>query len=64
MLLVDAPRETSRGEGIPAEAAAWLDALLRELPPARAARIVAERTGASRDALYARALERRKDGPR
>jgi len=64
VLLVDAPREASRGEGIPAEAAAWLDALLRELPPARAARIVAERTGASRDALYARALERRKDGPR
>ena len=64
VLLVDAPRETSRGEGIPAEAAAWLDALLRELPPARAARIVAERTGASRDALYERALGRREDGPR
>ncbi len=64
VLLVDAPPEASRGEGIPAETAAWLDALLRELPPARAVRIVAERTGASRDALYARALERRKDGPR
>ena len=58
VLVVDAPAETSRDEGISADAAAWLDALLRELPPSRAARIVAERTGASRDALYARALER------
>jgi hypothetical protein len=41
-----------------AEAALWLDALAAELPPARAARIVAERTGAPRDLLYARALER------
>jgi len=58
VLVVDAPAETSRSEGITADAAAWLDALLRELPPSRAARIVAERTGASRDALYARALDR------
>ncbi len=58
VLVVDAPAETSRDEGITADAAAWLDALLRELPPSRAARIVAERTGAPRDALYARALDR------
>lgn len=58
VLVVDAPPRTARGEGISAEAAAWLDALARELPPARAARIVAERTGAPRDALYARALGR------
>jgi len=58
VLVIDAPAETSRDEGISADAAAWLDALVRELPPSRAARIVAERTGASRDALYARALGR------
>jgi 16S rRNA (cytidine1402-2'-O)-methyltransferase len=63
VLVVDASAETSRDEGITADAAAWLDALLRELPPSRAARIVAERTGASRDALYARALDRA-DGER
>lgn len=62
-LVVDAAPETSRDEGLPADAAAWLDALVRELPPSRAARIVAERTGASRDALYARALGR-PDGDR
>jgi 16S rRNA (cytidine1402-2'-O)-methyltransferase len=34
----------------------WLVALLAELPPARAARIVAEVTGVARDVVYARAL--------
>jgi 16S rRNA (cytidine1402-2'-O)-methyltransferase len=56
VLVVDAPREPAARTGMSPEAAAWLDALARELPPARAARIVAERTGAPRDLLYARAL--------
>ncbi|MFO1396276.1 MAG: 16S rRNA (cytidine(1402)-2'-O)-methyltransferase [Burkholderiales bacterium] len=34
----------------------WLVALLEELPPARAARVVAAVTGVPRDAVYARAL--------
>ena len=63
VLVVDAPPETSRDEGISPDAAAWLDALVRELPPSRAARIVAERTGAPRDALYGRALRRPGGGP-
>ena len=38
------------------EAQRWLAALLVELPPARAARVVAAMTGAARDDVYARAL--------
>ena len=34
----------------------WLVALLDELPPARAARVVAAVSGVARDAVYARAL--------
>jgi len=34
----------------------WLVALLEELPPARAARVVAGVAGIRRDAVYARAL--------
>jgi 16S rRNA (cytidine1402-2'-O)-methyltransferase len=45
------------------EALAWLDALAAELSPTRAAKLVAERTGAPRDALYARAIARRKQEP-
>jgi 16S rRNA (cytidine1402-2'-O)-methyltransferase len=60
VLIVDAPAEgRPAGDEVPAEAAAWLDALAEALPPAKAARIVAARTGASREALYARALKRR-----
>ncbi len=40
-----------------------LDALLDELPPARAARVVAKLTGAKRDALYAAAQARRGAAP-
>lgn len=58
VLVVDAPRLEAASPGMTPEAAAWLDALARELPPARAARIVAERTGAPRDLLYARAREK------
>jgi 16S rRNA (cytidine1402-2'-O)-methyltransferase len=62
VLIVDAPKRAAATGAPSAEALAWLDALAAELSPSRAARIVAERTGASRDALYARALAR-KDGP-
>jgi 16S rRNA (cytidine1402-2'-O)-methyltransferase len=62
VLIVDASPEARASVDVPPDAAAWLDALAGELPPSRAARIVAERTGAPRDALYARAL-RRKTGP-
>jgi len=60
VLIVDAPLPRDVGAAIPAEALSWLDALAQELPPSRAAKIVAERTGAPRDALYARALARTK----
>lgn len=56
VLVVDAPGEAASGSALSADAAAWLDALARELPPSRAARVVAERTGVPRDLLYARAL--------
>jgi 16S rRNA (cytidine1402-2'-O)-methyltransferase len=39
-----------------ADAERWLVALLGELPPARAARVVAAATGIGRDVIYARAL--------
>jgi len=35
----------------------WLAALLAELPPARAARLVAAVTGVARDVVYARAMK-------
>jgi hypothetical protein len=34
----------------------WLVALLAEMPPARAARVVAAVSGVARDVVYARAL--------
>ena len=40
----------------PADVERWLVELVRELPPARAARVVANVTGNARDQLYARAL--------
>ena len=61
VLIVEAAGAHAVAETLSAEAAAWLDALAEVLPPAKAARIVAARTGASRDALYARALRRRPD---
>jgi 16S rRNA (cytidine1402-2'-O)-methyltransferase len=59
VLIVDAPPEQGRRDHADApspEALRWLDALSTELPPARAARVVAAMTGEARDALYARAL--------
>ena len=59
VLLVDAPAAAAAGDEAAApspDALRWLAALAAELPPSRAARIVAAMTGAPRDALYARAL--------
>jgi 16S rRNA (cytidine1402-2'-O)-methyltransferase len=57
VLLVDAPKP--QGDAAPApspETERWLRALLDELPPARAARVVAAMTGEPRDRMYAMAL--------
>ena len=58
VLIVDVPPPSPRDadEGISADAERWLAALLEELPPARAARVVAAATGIRRDVIYARAL--------
>jgi 16S rRNA (cytidine1402-2'-O)-methyltransferase len=58
VLLVDAPPAPEHAaEALPADAQRWLEALLDELPPARAARVVATVAGIRREAVYARALE-------
>jgi len=62
VIIVDAPdthRETT--ESISQEAERWLVALLSELSPSRASRVVASMTGVARDALYARALALKQD---
>ena len=63
VLIVDAPKRAAATDAASPEALAWLDALAAELSPSRAAKIVAERTGAPRDALYARALARKDRQP-
>jgi 16S rRNA (cytidine1402-2'-O)-methyltransferase len=58
VLLVDAPEQvagTAAAAPSP-ETERWLRALLDELPPSRAARVVAAMTGEPRERLYARAL--------
>ena len=57
VLIVDAPSTVAPAAQLSAQDEQWLRALLRELPPARAARIVSEVTGASRQTCYARAME-------
>ena len=56
MLVVDAPRngspETAR---LTPEIERWLAALLAELPPAAAARVVALASGVARNVVYERA---------
>lgn len=61
VLIVDAPPSLPRdaAEVLSADAERWLAALLEELPPARAARVVAAVTGIKRDVVYARALARK-----
>jgi 16S rRNA (cytidine1402-2'-O)-methyltransferase len=58
VLIVDAPAAPVRNTlvALPPDAERWLIALLAELPPARAARIVASVSGVARDVVYARAL--------
>ena len=59
VLLVDSAPESGTadaGAELTPETERWLAALVAELPPARAARVVAAMTGVPRDVLYARAL--------
>ena len=57
VLIVDAPQEGATAPAVLDEGAErWLAALLTELPPARAARVVAAVTGIARDVVYARAI--------
>jgi 16S rRNA (cytidine1402-2'-O)-methyltransferase len=58
VLIVDAPlpADEARPRQLDADAEAWLRALLAELPPARAARVVAARLSLPRDVVYARAI--------
>jgi 16S rRNA (cytidine1402-2'-O)-methyltransferase len=58
VLIVDAPPPSPKGSDavLTADAERWLVALLQELPPARAARVVASVAGIAREAVYARAL--------
>jgi 16S rRNA (cytidine1402-2'-O)-methyltransferase len=57
VLIVDVADEAPREAVVLDETAErWLAALLAELPPARAARVVAAVTGVARDVVYARAM--------
>jgi 16S rRNA (cytidine1402-2'-O)-methyltransferase len=58
VLIVDVrpTAERTAEEGLTTDAERWLVALLEELPPARAARVVAAATGIRREVIYARAL--------
>lgn len=60
VLIVDAAAEPAEAAVLSADAQRWLAALLAELPPARAARVVAAMTGVARDVVYERALALRK----
>lgn len=61
VLLVDAPPPREKADSLSADDERWLTALLGELPPARAARVVASVSGVPREAVYARALELKRD---
>ena len=64
VLIVDVcrPRRASPARRWTQDAERWLVALLEELPPARAARVVAAVTGVQREAVYARALALKSGG--
>jgi 16S rRNA (cytidine1402-2'-O)-methyltransferase len=55
VVLVDAGEE--QAADVDAVTRRWLDALLQELPPARAAAVAARASGQSRDALYRLAMQ-------
>jgi 16S rRNA (cytidine1402-2'-O)-methyltransferase len=57
VLIVDAPLDDAAASAFAPQAERLLIALLEELPPARAARVVAGLAKLPRDAVYARALE-------
>ena len=61
VLIVDAPSAEAKPSLLPGDADRWLAELVRELPPARAARVVANVTGIARDQLYARAIALKPD---
>jgi len=58
VLIVDAPPAAVRNAqvALTPDVEHWLVALLAEMPPARAARVVAAVSGVARDVVYARAL--------
>lgn len=56
VLILDVSAERSDAPAMSRDAESWLVALLQELPPARAARVVAAVTGVAREIVYARAL--------
>ena len=57
VLIVDLPApRVDAAHALPQDLDTWLRALVREVPPAAAARIAAAATGQPRDALYARAV--------
>ncbi len=60
VLIVDAPTARTDDPAAPAEAERWITALLAEMPPSRAAHVVAHMTGVPRDALYRFAMAQKK----
>jgi 16S rRNA (cytidine1402-2'-O)-methyltransferase len=62
VLIVDSGDAAAPTDVTP-DAERWLRALVGEMPPARAARVVAQLTGASREACYARALALKGEAP-
>jgi 16S rRNA (cytidine1402-2'-O)-methyltransferase len=61
VLVVDEAPASDAAAALSPEHERWLAALLAELPPARAARVVAAVTGVPREAVYARALALKPD---
>jgi 16S rRNA (cytidine1402-2'-O)-methyltransferase len=59
VLIVDAPAEVTADDAMTTDAQRWIDALVAEMPPSRAAHVVASMTGTPRDALYQYAMSRK-----
>ncbi len=59
VVIIDAAAEAAASV-LDDAARGWLEALLEELPPARAAAVVSQRTGVAREAVYEAALELRR----